>query len=319
MTLASMHFRKRLRQSRYALHISLLGLALATGILLPRSAHSQTVDTVSDVPIETVGPARRYAFVVVGLPGDEEHREKFIQIVGIWRQWLTEIAGVEEQDVTLLIGNGENDAEPATAELIRTRVAELNEQLTPDDSLWVFLLGHGSQDDRHGWFHLPGPDLNTAQWAGLFAPLEAKEQLLWLTQSASGSFLKPLARPGRVIISATDDGEVNETRFPHALAEIMRKQLKSEATQDTATAKPSTVLELFRETAHQVDQSFEDEKLVPTEHAQLDDNGDGSGTEAADVAAPRDGESGADPAVVDGASSDRIQITLSPIENKLPL
>ena len=319
MTLPSMHYRKRCRQSRYAVHISLLGLALATGMLLPRSAHSQTVDTVSDVPIETVGPARRYAFVVVGLAGDEEHREKFNQIVGIWRQWLTEIAGVEEQDIMLLIGNGENDAEPATAESIRTQVAVLNEHLTPDDSLWVFLLGHGSQDDRHGWFHLPGPDLNAAQWAGLFAPLETKEQLFWLTHSASGSFLKPLARPGRVVISATDDGEVNETRFPSALADTMRKHLNPEPSKDTTVSTPSTVLELFRETVRYVDQSFKDDNLVPTEHAKLDDNGDGSGTEAADVAVPRQGESGADPAVVDGAISDRIQITLKPIRNKLPL
>lgn len=319
MTIASIHSQKHFRCSRFGVRIALLSLAVAVGIFSSCNVYSQTVDAVPVVPIETsdaVRPARRYALIVVGLPGDEEHREKFREVVGVWQQWLTEIAGVAKQDIVVLFGSSEADAEPATAKSIRARMTLLSASLTPDDSLWVFLLGHGSQDERHGWFHLPGPDLNAAEWGDLFAPLQTNEQLFWMTHSASGSFLKPLARPGRVVVCATDDAELNETRFPYALAEIMRQQLKSAATPDTTPSKLATVLDLFRQTAHHVDQSFEADKLVPTEHAQLDDNGDGVGTEVADVVASRDAEGSVDPAVIDGAISDRITVKLRQIEQQ---
>ncbi len=317
MTIASIHSRKHFRCSRFGVRISMLSLVVAVEIASPFKLYSQTVDAIPVVPIETSDAlyrSRRYALIVVSLPGDEEHREKFSEVVGVWQQWLTEIAGVEKQDLMLLNSDGGNGAEPATAKSIRARMALLSASLTPEDSLWVFLLGHGSQDERHGWFHLPGPDLSAGEWADLFALLKTREQLFWMTHSASGSFLKPLSRPGRVVVCATDDAELNETRFPYALAEIMQKQLKSTPAPDTKPSKIVTVLELFRQTAHHVDQSFEDDKLVPTEHAQLDDNGDGVGTEAADVVAYRDAEGSVDLTVIDGATSDRIQITLRQIE-----
>ncbi len=79
---------------------------------------------------------------------------------------------------------------------------------------------------RQGFLHLPGPDLSSTQWAGLFADSKATEQVFWLTHAGSGSFVKPMSLPGRIVIAATDaEGEVNETKFPHALAEIMQGQL----------------------------------------------------------------------------------------------
>ena len=40
-----------------------------------------------------------------------------------------------------------------------------------------------------------------------------------------------------------------------------------------------SVLELYRRTVAEVEARFAADKRVPTEHAQLDDNGDGVGTE----------------------------------------
>ncbi len=295
MTLVCFTSRQSRRLSGRLLSVLLLSAVMTSLLPLPSVAVSQTV----------VLPTR-HAVVVLGLPGDDEHRQKYEQMVNVWRRWLVEVADVQEQNLVLLISNDEGGVTRLTAESISARIAELNEQLRPDDSLWVFLLGHGSQDDRHGWFHIAGPDLNAAQWAGLFAPLDVKEQVFWFTQSASGSFVKPFARPGRVVISATDDGEVNETRFPQALTDVMRMQLKKGSEELSST--PSSLLELFRQTAHRVDQSFEDQQLVPTEHAQIDDNGDGIGTEVGDITSPTDDATDATQSVVDGAIANRIQI-----------
>jgi hypothetical protein len=250
--------------------------------------------------------------MVIGIPGDEEHRRQFGETADIWRQWLKGIAGVKDADITLLVGSEPADnSQPATSENIQRVAGQLSGQIGPDDSLWVLLIGHGSQDRRHGWFHLPGPDMNGAEWAGLFTELKAGEQVFWLTHAASGSFLKPMSLPGRIVITATDaDGEVNETRFPHALAEIMQQQLALLDTRPASQGAATSVLDLFRAATEGVDQSFEDEQLVPTEHAQLDDNGDGVGTESIELATTDTATEQTDPSLVavDGLRADRVTI-----------
>ena len=265
-------------------------------------------------------PGRRYALIVIGLAGDQEHRDKFQQTAGVWRKWLTEIAGVEKQNVLLLCSEDDETEETAlaTAESITGVVRRLGRELTADDSLWVFLLGHGSQDKRHGWFHLPGADLNSAQWAGLFAPLQAGEQVFWLTQAGSGSFVKPMSLPDRIVIAATDaDGEVNETRFPHVLADVMQRQLDEKDGETATDPTPISVMDLFRAATQQLNQAFDGEQLVPTEHAQLDDNGDGVGTEIATLDPkpndPPTTQSDPSLSLLDGVRAGRVWINLQPM------
>ena len=107
----------------------------------------------------------------------------------------------------------------------------------------------------------------------LFTGIKSQEQVIWMTHSASGWFLKPLSAKGRIVITATAAGEeYNETEFPHALAAITGK-LKAK------TDAKISVLELYKHTVAEVEARFAADKRVPTEHAQLDDNGDGVGTE----------------------------------------
>jgi hypothetical protein len=258
------------------------------------------------------GEGRRHALIVVGIAGDEEHRLRFQQTADVWRRWLTEVAGVPNADLTVLCSEDESDETgQATAKRITEVVASLTSRVGKDDALWVFLLGHGSQDKRHAWFHLPGPDLNAAEWGGLFAKIQASEQVFWLTHSASGGFIKPMSLPGRIVISACDaDGEVNETRFPHVLAEVMDRQLNSDAGEAPTPPASSSVLDLFRSATTQVGNAFEISQLVPTEHALLDDNGDGVGSELADLPTVADATSESSPSPVDGMHAGGVFIKL---------
>ena len=98
-----------------------------------------------------------------------------------------------------------------------------------------------------------------------------------ITSSASGFFLKPLSTPGRVAISATEaDQEVNETLFPHALVEVLSAP-PPEADRDKDGAL--SVFELYLAVVADVTRRYVEDELIPTEHAQLDDNGDGRGSE----------------------------------------
>jgi hypothetical protein len=106
--------------------------------------------------------------------------------------------------------------------------------------------------------------------------------VVWLTQTASGWFLKSLAREGRMVIAATEaDQEFNETRFPHLLAAVTQRD--PQLLDVTADGRVS-LAELFVAVSQAAAEQFENQNLAPTEHAQLDDDGDGRGTEAARVA-----------------------------------
>jgi len=161
--------------------------------------------------------------------------------------------------------------------MIRQAFAELSKKLGPDDSLWVFTLGHGNYDGRRAWFHVAGRDPSHEDFGRWLSELRCREQIFWLTQASSGWFVKPLAKPGRIVIAASAaDDESNETEFPLALAEVIARPLK---TLDVDQDGRLSVAELFTAVVQEVASRFKNGNRLQTEHAQLDDDGDGYGSE----------------------------------------
>ena len=141
----------------------------------------------------------------------------------------------------------------------------------------MIVIGHNYFDGRDSHLNIPGPDLDQREFAKLFDGIKAKEQLFLITTPASGFFIKPLAAGGRIVISATEpDQEVNETLFPHALADVLAEP--PEGTDRDKDGKIS-VLELYLAVVANVMKRYVDAGNLPTEHAQIDDNADGRGTE----------------------------------------
>ena len=220
------------------------------------------------------------ALVIVGLPGDAEHDALFRATALRWKEWLIGPLGFPPSEVRILSPSsppsGFGDA-PSTRESIRREVEGLRQKSSPDDRLWVFVLGHANLEDGHAYLHLPGPDLDEVEFAALFRGLPGREQVFWMTTAGSGAFLAPLSSPGRIVVAATERvGESNETEFPHALAEVSRRPL---ARLDADKDGKVSVREVFVATSEAVEARFAADKRAPTEHAQLDDNGDGVGTE----------------------------------------
>jgi hypothetical protein len=88
--------------------------------------------------------------------------------------------------------------------------------------------------------------------------------------------LRSFSAKGRIVISATlADDEYNETEFPYALASVVKRPA---AELDSNKDGKVSVLELYDHTVAEVSARFAKDKRAPTEHAQLDDNGDGAGT-----------------------------------------
>ena len=230
----------------------------------------------------------RHLLVVCGLAGDAAHRTLFSGTVETLYSGLKAHHGFATEKVTVLWSDAKaNDAGPAvlssggaaTREVLSEAAAALAKAVQPEDALWVFVLGHAHYDGKNSWLNLPGPDMNQTEFADLFAGVHCAEQAFFMTTGASGFFVRPLSKPGRIVIAATEaDREVNETIFPHKLAAALAQPQplpESDMDGDGRLSLLDAYLKATRETA----QEYANEMLLATEHAQLDDNGDGRGTE----------------------------------------
>jgi len=280
---------------------SLLILGLLAGQSL---AQDRPIDdgTASTIKITTPGTSR--ALIICGLLGDADHRKLYGEVVERLYLGLTTHHGFAAENVTLLwsdqipetAGPALKSARPLSSteggeskesgkengggrEILAATVTELQTALQPDDKLWVFVFGHAHYDGRYSWLNIPGKDIQHIEFGKLFAEVRCREQAYFITSSVSGFFQKPLSAPGRVIITATEpDLEVNETLFPQHLAKTLAEP-PSFKELDIDEDGRLTLLDAYLYTCQAVAQEYATNMFVATEHALLDDNGDGKATE----------------------------------------
>ena len=218
-----------------------------------------------------------FLLIVVGLAGDPEHGELFHK----WGGTLAEAAGhfgVPTDHLVYLVDEpaaGEAHVSgKATVEEINKTFDRFAKEATPEDAVYVVLIGHGSFDGKTAKFNLPGPDMSGADFAAQFKRLPTKQIVFVDTASASGPFINDLSAPGRTIITATRNGAENySTLFGGYFVDAL--------TGDEADADKNgrvTMLEAFTFAKAAVARAYDKEGLLSTEHAVLDDNGDKVGS-----------------------------------------
>jgi hypothetical protein len=95
------------------------------------------------------------------------------------------------------------------------------------------------------------------------------------TTSSSGRFMRWIAGPGRLVITATlDDEEDNETEYPHVLADVLNDPA-SDADHDGKLS----LLEIFNACNAGVKAVYDQGGFIQRESAMLDGNGDRRGTQ----------------------------------------
>jgi hypothetical protein len=257
----------------------------------------------------TVSPTaeRPEVLVVVGAAGDETYGQRFTQWTATWRA-TAERAGAGFQAIGL---DAVGEVDDKT--LLQRRLAALTGDTTAASApLWLVLIGHGTWDGRTAKFNLRGPDLATDE---LSAWLDANQRPLVLinTAPASAPFLQTLARPGRVVMCATKSGNQNSaTRFGGFLAEALAR-----ADADLDRDGQVSALELFLGAATAVEASFKADGLLATEHALLDDNGDGRGVRADWFQGIRAVKTAADGLTADGLRAHQLHLLPSAAERAL--
>ena len=236
----------------------------------------------------TVGPGIRRALILCGHPGTAEFGEVYRRSVDMIRDALVSSWGYSGEHVWIRCGTDSEPGSdpgpggsrgPATRAALAADVAQLQQVLSPDDSLWVIAIGHSHFDGRNVFWNLPGPDLSQSDFGALFKPLRCREQVFFITIPASGLFVRDLSAPGRVVITATAaDAETNESQFQWHLARVLHDPPRT-ADGDRDQDGRLSLLDVYLGIVRRVMTEYRDCKLIPTEHALLDDNGDGRGTE----------------------------------------
>lgn len=246
---------------------------------------------------------RGQIILVLGAPGAEEYAEPLQQASANW----VEVARKSKTPLTM-IGKSEkgklNDRE-------QLKSAIDSAQKQGSSPLWLVMIGHGTFTRGVAKFNLRGPDVSAtelAQWLQAFQ----RPVVIANCASASGPFVNRLSGKNRIIVTATKSGtEHNYARFGRFFSEAI-----ADADSDLDHDDEVSVHEAFLRASDEVRQFYESEDRIVTEHALIDDNGDGKGTPATMFRGVRANAVAKDGAKLDGPAAARV--TLSPAGQRLP-
>ncbi len=267
------------------------GLAAWASLALPLAAQQATV------------------LVIAGAPGEAEFVPDFKLQIEAWTS-----LSLQAKARHVVIGGESTDAAAPAAGSDRERVqaALAAETKTGTAELWIVLVGHGTFDGKEAKLNLRGPDLSATDLAAWLKPFERPLAIID-TASSSAPFLAKLAAPRRVIVTATRSGhEHNYARFGKFLAAAV-----GDPQTDLDKDGQISLLESFLSASHRTAEFYKTEGRLATEHALLDDNGDGLGTPADWFRGTRATKRARDGAALDGLRAHQFHLVRSPMEQAL--
>jgi hypothetical protein len=232
----------------------------------------------SATPEPASAQSRTYTVIVVGIGGTASFRESFhaeaAQIYGA----LTTQHGLAKEDIVYL---GERvETAPDMISDVSTRanvlkvLGEIAQRAGPTDRLLVILIGHGTDQGGEAQFNVSGPDLTPTDFELASMAFPSQALALVHTGSASGGWVRPLAGPNRIVIAATRTArELNATEFGQFFAQALAGEGA-----DLDHDERVSLLEAFQYAKSEVERYYQEQNEMLTEHAVLDDNGDGAGS-----------------------------------------
>jgi hypothetical protein len=224
-------------------------------------------------------PAR--LLVVSGIGGAEEYAQAF-------DQWSREMMDAARDRLGIAAGNAVwlceeprrapgRCAGESRREAVLAALGRLAREAPEGAPLMLLLIGHGTARDGRALFNLPGPDLSAQDLDAALDAVGERPLAVVNTSPASAPFVDVLSRRGRVVITATAHAaEDDHTRFA---GHFVAAWAGSAADRDKDGRV--SLLEAFRFASEQVGREYAGRQQLVTEHAMLDDNGDGRGSREA--------------------------------------
>lgn len=208
----------------------------------------------------------KYAVIISGPGGEASYTKQFEEWTGQLSSVLSDRYGFDAKHITV---------PRATADEVKGVLGALKSQLDANNVLYLFLIGHGSFDGKESKFNLVGPDLSASDYNAMLSALPTRRVVVFNMSSASGEFIKSLAAKGRIVVTATRNGqETNATRFTGFLISALQA-----TDADTDQDGHTSVLEAFVYANRLTGDFYKRAGRLASEHALFDDNGDGVGHE----------------------------------------
>ncbi|HEX9692431.1 MAG TPA: hypothetical protein VGA22_10065 [Gemmatimonadales bacterium] len=260
--------------------------------------HGATWLVLAGVVSVAPADAQQYLVVIGGIGGEARYQAAFSSQATRLVRVATERYAFPESHVMLLTEAPDRDGAQArsTKDNIDLVLADLARRVEADAQVFVVFIGHGSGVGGEARLNIPGPDATASDVASWLARFPSQQVVVAALASASGGFLAPLSHPNRVVVTATRSVyERNEVLFAEHFVRAL--------TEDGADADKDdriSMLEAFHYARAEVERAYERENRLLTEHALLDDNGDGVASN--DPSAPN----------ADGRLAARVALGLAP-------
>lgn len=232
----------------------------------------QVDDFFRDSPDST-----KYAVILAGPTVGDENKATFRQRAFSLHDILARDYGYSSDTITLLFDKGASQ-DPGGGRIdgacdlegIQQQFAHLQSITKAGDQITIFLIGHGSGAAEEAKFNIVGPDITGVQFAEILDGFDRQDVVVVNTTSASFGFSASLSREGRVIISATRSAaEKYDPIFSRYFIEALDNR-----NGDRDKNNRVSMLEAFNYAKSNVEEFYEQQGRLASEHAGLDDNGD---------------------------------------------
>ncbi len=223
-----------------------------------------------------VPAAEPHLVIVGGLGGETYYSDLFHRWATTLNQVATERLGISPARVIRLAEDPSRDPEFIAAASGKAQLLDairrIGDTSGDGDVVALVYLGHATASGGRALLNLPGPDLSAEELAAALDTLTGRTVIAVIAAPASAPFVEALSAPGRVVITATANTSENQhTRFGGYFVDAF-----AEDAADVNKDKQVSLLEAFRYATREVARSFETEGRIRTEHAMLDDDGDGT-------------------------------------------
>ena len=223
---------------------------------------------------------QKYAVLLGGAAVERKYEEQF-------RHWILQLHDILHTEyryasdhIFTLLGKGDS-AEPRITgpcrqETIRETLQKLANQVQPGDQILFFMVGHGTSDSDNSRatvakFNIVGPDFTGMEFSELLNVFTNQDIIVINTTNTSYPFSLSISAQGRIVISATRS---SAEKFDTIFAQFFIEALYNHAGDYDKNTRLS-IWEAFQYAQKRTQKWYEEQDRLSTEHATLDDNGDG--------------------------------------------
>lgn len=214
-----------------------------------------------------------YVIIVSGIHKDPAEQRSKDRVVTNLRSFLLKAAGVGTERLRVLTGPAsqvQGEAQASSAENLKKTMEAFGGSISPQDRFIFYYAGQANVIGENLRLNLPGNDITHRQLAEWINTIRASSILVVLDCPAAGMAVKSMAGKGRVVVCGCTAEQHYSTRFGEYFVPALH-----DAGSDADGDGRVSLLEAFTLACRQLDDWYRQQKLLKTETAGLEDNGDG--------------------------------------------